>query len=141
MSKVIVHQTSNGRINVITPVNPNKTLEEIAARVVPAGTPYKIIDATDLPKYTEFRNAWQLVGSKVSINTEKAREIVHSKRRFLREKELEPLDNIIAKQIPGNDFADIEAQRQAIRDKYETIQANIDAAGTILKLSNILKSM
>lgn len=141
MSKRIVHSTSKGGVNVITPVNPNKTVEEIAARIVPEGTSYKIIDETDLPKYNAFRNAWQLTGSKVTVNIEKAREIVHAKRRFVREQELEPFDNIIAKQIPGNDLTEVEAQRQAIRDKYNTIQDNIDAAYTTLKLNNILQSL
>jgi hypothetical protein len=34
------------------------SLQEIAAKDVPAGKPYKIIDAADVPADREFRNAW-----------------------------------------------------------------------------------
>lgn len=64
----------------------------------------------------------------ITINLDKAKEIGHNIRRANRAKEFDPLDEIIAKQIPGNSISEIEAQRQAIRDKYALIQAQIDAA-------------
>lgn len=51
-------------------------------------------------------------------------------RREVRAKEFAPLDAIIAAQIPGQDFVAVESQRQAIRDKYAVLQAQIDAAQT-----------
>jgi hypothetical protein len=35
------------------------TLEEIIAKDVPPGVPYKIIDAADIPTDRTFRNAWE----------------------------------------------------------------------------------
>lgn len=75
---------------------------------------------------------------KITINMPKAKLIAHDKRRAMRAEEFAPLDEIIAKQIPGKDAAAAEAERQAIRDKYATIQADIDAAATPDELKDTL---
>jgi hypothetical protein len=49
-------------------------------------------------------------------------------RRAARAEEFKPYDEAIAKQIPGTDGAEIA--RQAIREKYAAVQADIDAAET-----------
>lgn len=67
----------------------------------------------------------------IVINTNKAKAIGHEIRRAARAAEFAPLDEVIAKQIPGADAQVIEAQRQAVRDKYAAIQADIDAASTV----------
>jgi hypothetical protein len=64
----------------------------------------------------------------ITIDISKAKTIGHDMRRAARTEEFKPYDEAIAKQIPGNDGA--EAARQVIRDKYATIQTNIDAATT-----------
>jgi hypothetical protein len=64
----------------------------------------------------------------IKINLNKAKEISHNIRREIRSKEFEPLDNLIAKKIPGTNEAEIEAQRQEIRDRYAQIQIQIDQA-------------
>lgn len=64
----------------------------------------------------------------ISINLPKAKAIAHNIRREQRAQEFEPLDQAIAKQIPGTDVPAVEAQRQLIRDKYAALQASIDAA-------------
>ena len=35
------------------------TIEEIAAKDVPAGKPYQIVDVADIPSDRTFRNAWE----------------------------------------------------------------------------------
>jgi hypothetical protein len=35
------------------------TIEEIAAKDVPTGKPYKIVDVADIPSDRTFRNAWE----------------------------------------------------------------------------------
>jgi hypothetical protein len=35
------------------------TIEEIAAKDVPAGKPFKIVDVSDIPSDRTFRNAWE----------------------------------------------------------------------------------
>lgn len=66
----------------------------------------------------------------IVINLPKAKEIAHDMRRAARAAEFAPHDDIIAKQIPGMDATVAEAARQAIRDKYATMQDDIDAAVT-----------
>jgi hypothetical protein len=64
----------------------------------------------------------------ITINLDKARTISHDLRRQRRAEEFAPLDEVIMKQIPGTDVQAVEAQRQAVRDKYAVLQSNIDSA-------------
>lgn len=66
----------------------------------------------------------------ITINMDKAKIIGHEIRRAKRADEFAPLDAIIMKQIPGTDTAAVEAERQAIREKYAVVQTQIDAAET-----------
>tara|TARA_B100001564_G_C20641363_1_gene672307 strand:- start:340 stop:591 length:252 start_codon:yes stop_codon:yes gene_type:complete len=49
-------------IPVLTEINPstgeNWTIEEIAAKDVPSGYKYKIVEDSDVPTDRSFRNAW-----------------------------------------------------------------------------------
>jgi hypothetical protein len=77
----------------------------------------------------------------ITINLTKAKEISHKIRREQRAKEFAPLDEVIAKRIPGQTFDEVEAKRQSVRDKYAAIQASIDAAASADQLQSILKSL
>ena len=77
----------------------------------------------------------------ITVNLNKARDITHTIRREARAEEFKPHDEIIAKQIPGADAQAAEAARQAIRDKYAAIQADIDSAPGVNKLKLIVDSM
>ena len=66
----------------------------------------------------------------ITIDMTKAKDIAHEKRRAARSAEFKPYDEVIMKQIPGNDYTQAEAARQAIRDKYAALQAQMDAAQT-----------
>jgi hypothetical protein len=60
--KLIIYPNDNGGVVVLTPTFEclqTRTIEEIAAKDVPAGVPYKIINASDLPADRTFRNAWE----------------------------------------------------------------------------------
>jgi hypothetical protein len=63
MNQRIIYPTDDGGVAVITP-SPNclkeHTIEEIAAKDVPAGKPYKIVDGSDIPSDRTFRNAWEV---------------------------------------------------------------------------------
>lgn len=74
----------------------------------------------------------------IIVNLDKAKTIAHEKRREARAKEFEPYDAIITKQIPGNDFAKIESERQKIRDKYADLQIQMDNAKTVDELKQLL---
>lgn len=74
----------------------------------------------------------------IVLNMEKAINIGHILRREQRAEEFEPLDNLIARQIPGTDIQEIEAKRQSIRDKYASMQSQIDTAKTADEILKIL---
>lgn len=64
----------------------------------------------------------------ITVNMNKAKFIGHDMRRAAREQEFAPYDKIISAQIPGQNAADAEAARAAIRAKYAAMQTAIDNA-------------
>ena len=64
----------------------------------------------------------------ITINIDKAKTIAHEKRRAARSDEFKPLD--IKATIPAQ-ATQAEAERQAVREKYAQMQADIDAAQTL----------
>ena len=77
----------------------------------------------------------------ITININKAKVMAHDKRRDARAKEFAPLDDIIMKQIPGNDYVATEALRQAVRDKYAAMQIEIDSANNVSSLKASIASV
>jgi len=61
-----------------------------------------------------------------------------TRRRAARAAEFAPHDEVISKQIPGASAEQAEAARQNIRDKYEIMQAQMDAANTVEELKALL---
>jgi hypothetical protein len=120
----IIFQNESGGVSVIVPTGS----VELALKDVPPGVPYEIVEATDIPSDRFFRNAWIADGAAVAVDLGKAKDIGHDKRRAQRAKEFAPFDEIIAKQIPGLDASEAEANRQAIREKYALIQDVIEGA-------------
>lgn len=60
MSQRIIYPTDDNGVAVIIPATECElTIEEIAAKDVPAGKPYKIVDVADIPSDRTFRNAWE----------------------------------------------------------------------------------
>ena len=71
----------------------------------------------------------------ISIDMTKAKDIAHEKRRAARSAEFAPLD--IKATIPS-EAEQAEAARQAIREKYSTLQSQMDAAQTADELKALL---
>jgi hypothetical protein len=62
MDKRIIYPNDDGGVSVMTPMLEaleTMTIEEIAAKDVPVGKPYKIVDIADIPTDRTFRNAWE----------------------------------------------------------------------------------
>jgi hypothetical protein len=56
----IIYPTDDGGVAVIIPAAEcGLSIEAVAAKDVPAGKPYKIVDASDIPTDRTFRNAWE----------------------------------------------------------------------------------
>lgn len=62
MDKRIIYPTDNNGVAVIIPAPEcGLSIEEIAAKDVPAGKPYKIVDVSEIPADRTFRAAWEYV--------------------------------------------------------------------------------
>jgi hypothetical protein len=60
MNKRIIYPTDDGGVAIIIPAAEcGLTIEQIAAKDVPAGKPFKIVDVADIPTDRTFRNAWE----------------------------------------------------------------------------------
>ncbi len=60
MNQRIIYPTDDGGVAVIIPAPECElTIEEIAAKDVPEGKPFKIVDVSDIPEDRTFRNAWE----------------------------------------------------------------------------------
>jgi len=58
MDKRIVYKNDDGSVSIIVPADCGLTVEEIAAKDVPSGKDYHIVNASDIPSDRTFRNAW-----------------------------------------------------------------------------------
>jgi hypothetical protein len=74
----------------------------------------------------------------IKVNIDKAKNIVHEKRRAKRAEEFAPLD--VKATIPSEAVAAEEA-RQAVRDKYAELQNQIDAADAVEVLTEIVEKL
>jgi hypothetical protein len=60
MNQRIIYPTNDGGVAVIVPApDCGLTIAEIAAKDVPAGKPFQIVDVMDIPSDRTFRNAWE----------------------------------------------------------------------------------
>ena len=60
--KKIIYPTDDGGVAVIHPTDDyleTHSIEELVAKDVPTGKPYKIVDASDIPTDRTFRSAWE----------------------------------------------------------------------------------
>ena len=58
----IIYPNDDGGVSIIIPspeALETMTIEEIAAKDVPTGKPFKIVDVSDIPTDRTFRNAWE----------------------------------------------------------------------------------
>ena len=62
MTQRIIYPNDDGGVSILIPTPEyleTHTIEELAAKDVPAGKPYKIVDVTDIPTDRTFRSAWE----------------------------------------------------------------------------------
>ena len=62
MTKCIIYKNEDDGVSVVYPTPEaleTMTIEEIAAKDVPAGVEFKIVDVSDIPTDRTFRNAWE----------------------------------------------------------------------------------
>jgi len=57
-NKRIIYQNDTGGVAVLIPADCGLTIEQIAAKDVPTGKAYKIVDVSDVPTDREWRAEW-----------------------------------------------------------------------------------
>lgn len=120
MNKRIIYKNSDGTLAIIIPADEcNLTIEQIAAKDVPAGVSYSIVDVSEIPVDRSFRSAWEHSNNGVTVSLPKAKAIHLDRLRALRVPKLAALD--IAYQRAdeeGNVQAkkDISSKKKALRD-------------------------
>jgi len=58
MDQRIIYQNDTGGVAVIIPCDCAMTIDQIAAKDVPTGKPYKIVDVADIPTDRQWRSEW-----------------------------------------------------------------------------------
>jgi len=64
MDKIIIYKKKDGGVAILVPTQEyleTHTIEQLALKDVPANTPYKIVDVSEIPTDRTFRNAWEYV--------------------------------------------------------------------------------
>ena len=141
MSKII-YTRANGEVSIVVPTKSwEDRMDEVMAKDVndAIDTP-EIVEDSEIPNDRTFRNAWgrNIGGNKLGVHMDKAKEITHGKRRAARAIEMAPFDEIVAKQIPGQNAGQAEAARAQLRNKYDNIQTDIDACENPEDLKTII---
>jgi hypothetical protein len=121
MEKIIIFKQENGSAAVMTPTPDylqDHTIEECAAKDVPAGAEFYIIEKANLPEeHNDFFNAWEVVAGAISINHTKAKGITKERLRAERAPLLTALDVQYQRaQEDGRDTAIIVSEKQKLRD-------------------------
>jgi hypothetical protein len=62
MNQRIIYPNDDGGVSILIPTPEyleTHTIEELAAKDVPAGKPFQIVDVSDIPTDRTFRGAWE----------------------------------------------------------------------------------
>jgi len=113
----IIYPNDSGGVSIIIP-SPHwtGTMEELAARDVPNGKAYKIVEDSDIPTDRTFRDAWENYES-ITTSLTKAKEITKTRLRDERKPLLEAQDVLFMRaQESGADTSGIVAEKQRLRD-------------------------
>ena len=106
------------------------------ASSVPDGVTY--IETTTAPQDRKFRDAWEIQGNQLVEDLTKSKGIAHDMRRATREAAMKPYDEVISKQIPGQDATAAEDERAKIRTADAILQTNIDNTVDIINLRSLI---
>lgn len=58
MTRRVIYPTDDGGIAILIPAECGLTIEQIAAKDVPTGKPYLIVDVSEIPEDRTYREAW-----------------------------------------------------------------------------------
>ena len=114
----IIYPQPNGQVAAIIPADPSLSIEEIAAKDVPEGLPYKIVESLEIEN--GYFNAYEFhEETGAEVNIDKAKAIHRDKFREARAPKLAALDIAYIRADESGDAekkAELAAQKQALRD-------------------------
>jgi hypothetical protein len=126
MTQVIIHANSNGGVSVTVPTG-ELPIQQVLTKDCPAGA--TIVDDSTLPQGSDaqFFDAWELSGSTVTVNLEKARAIklAQFNAGAVQEAQKRQLNTLagIANEISDADFtASLTAGRASIASATTTAE-------------------
>jgi hypothetical protein len=110
---VIIYTQDNGTVAIIHPTG-ELSIEEVAAKDVPAGVPYRIVNDDEVPTDRTFRNALKY---DLTVDMPKAQGITKDRLRQERAPLLTALDVQYQRaQEDGRDTTIIISEKQRLRD-------------------------
>jgi len=119
MTKRIIFKTETGGVAVIIP-SPEwtGTLEELAEKNITPNTPWKIVDASEIPSDNTFRDAWKWQVDMIVVDINAAKEIKRNQFRQARKPMLEQLDVEYMRAVETSNAA----KKKAIVDKKQQLR-------------------
>ena len=130
----IVYPNDTGGVSVIVP-SPHwvGTMEELAAKDVPDGKVYKIVEDSAISTDRTFRDAWENYED-ITVRFPKAKEITKKRLRLERKPLLEEQDILFMRAVETDqDKSEIVTEKQRLRD----ITALADDATTLDELKSL----
>ncbi len=127
--KRIIYQNDEGGISIVVPTPEaltTMTIEKIAAKDVPQGKEYHIVDVSEIPTDRAFRNAWCVEGNGIGHNHEKCCDITKERLRAERAPLLAAQDVAYMRaQEAGASTTAIVAEKQRLRDVTKLVTADL----------------
>ncbi len=114
----ILYQHPDGSVAVLIPApDCGLTLEEIAAKDVPQGLAWQIVETDAIPLDRAFRNAWMLQDGLLGYDMTKCVDLTKERLRAARKPLLEAQDVLFQRALEtGADTTAIVAEKQRLRD-------------------------
>ena len=130
----IVYPNDDGGVSIVVP-SPHwmGTMEGLAAKVIPDGKAYKIVEDSVVSTDRTFRDAWENYED-ITVSFPKAKEITKKRLRRERKPLLEEQDILFMRAVEtSQDKSEIVTEKQRLRD----ITALVDDATTLDELKGL----
>lgn len=131
--QVIVFENDNGGVATCVPTG-EISIDAVMAKDVPKGRNARIINVSDMPRDTDFYDAFELTPTAITVNLAKAKEITKNRLRAERTPLLAAQDVAFQRALEsGADTTAIVAEKNRLRD----ITKLADSATTLDELRGL----
>lgn len=133
MAQRIIYTRDDGGMSVVIP-SPNwkGSMQALAAKDIPAGRTYQIVEDTEIPQDRTYRNAWKEGEKAIDIDMPKAREIFLNTVRVNRDAKLAELDVEVVKAVEkGESTTALATEKQRLRDLPATLSVELEKCKSV----------